>query len=59
MDENISCIGTGEDEISYNLEDLEISLSRELSEYSDGFHIAEQWFNAVPVLTLTAWFTEE
>ena len=48
MDENISCIGTGEDEISYNLEDLEISLSRELSEYSDGFHIAEQWFNAVP-----------
>lgn len=48
LDEEISCIGTGEDEISLNAREMEVALSREFHEYPGEFTIDRQWLRAVP-----------
>lgn len=48
LDESVSWIGTGSDEISHNLEEALLALSRELQEYDGSFRLGAQKFQAVP-----------
>lgn len=49
MDEQVSWIGTGVDEIRKNLDEARVALERELEEYSGSFCIVDQWFEVVPL----------